>query len=1103
MSDSILQYKFSSLELANPDGSKPATVRNCVIGTGPMRVSNWGTFRDSFQFDGTSSVRVSTPKAEFDDKQFSIRMIFRLNEKPTGRMNIFESTALPIAIYAMPGTRSNTYWLQVSVNTKHYGWSAVNSKFESVLVVSNWTQLEVAFDLDTLFVKIGGRTKLIQAFPKGLLKPGTGSSTFIGTWVDGRRNPLKGAVAYLEVNKGISTSLESELDRMRTSPEWHIGYKYQDFIDDRNLGNPKSKVTRISEGYMRDYDHGKIIYSHQFGAFAMYGSIWALYQRLSSAKKFGLGPLVTDEIAGRRSGVRKSVFRKGAIYWSPATGAVAVLGQIYLDYENMDGELSVMGLPTQAERNITRGRYQQFQGGRMYHKTGAPKAFEVHGAILSRYLSLGGHTKAGYPLSHEMDVKNGSRTVGKVSEFESWTIYWSGSTGAFEVHGAIRANYTRIGGPTGVLGFPTSNEVNIPGTSGPKMNSFQNGSICWFGSRGTFICYPFDIRLDRVKVRDADNDIIFKDDSDIYAKITIKENDHQVHSSVRPRNGTYSNTTEANLNYTVPRRIIPNAINKRVDFAFQAWDSDDGRPWGGNDDNLGLYSKRLEASNAWGLLDNNGIYNQAGGSHSLRLDWSVRPKIPQGNTSDRDYYFWGQANRGTSNISWNTYADAFRDVTRGVNFFDHVSLKSLFYELVVKGLANGGNCFGMSLEGIYAMKCMSRFGKPLNRFSWSQIEREFNIKHQYQVGASAIWWFVGQFITGNTHDPVDVFNESNRYNSRGNKPVICIAQNYDFSGAPHCIFPWKWTKNGSNWQIECFDPNNLDGSRTIHINSRNNTFSYNNGRQYRGGEWSGGRLHYMPWYILNEAPRTPIWDVILLVLAGTILIFADSGETESLTDASGNNLNGGKMRKSDASRRSKMFIPFNGLNSSMDSNLMIQKGQAMSNNMTHKIRATKTKKFDYGIANLNGEIRYSTNFKRGELETFKTTKLGTQDNQVSILSKESKLYNLDFNQKIGEDTIRTKIENLPTGSNKDLLFSFEPGMEGVDIVSSGGSANAKIFTEVYDRNNKLKNKLQFVLPIEGAVRLRNSSVLSSGILSTSKIEKLKGSVIDLKTILPK
>ncbi|RYF80005.1 MAG: hypothetical protein EOO03_17695, partial [Chitinophagaceae bacterium] len=195
----------------------------------------------------------------------------------------------------------------------------------------------------------------------------------------------------------------------------------------------------------------------------------------------------------------------------------------------------------------------------------------------------------------------------------------------------------------------------------------------------------------------------------------------------------------------------------------------------------------------------------------------------------------------------------------------------------------------MSLEAINSWKSKSIFSLPIDRFNnWDAIKNEINIKHQYQVGASALWWFVGQFLSGNTHDPVDVFKRTrDAYNSNCN-PVVCIAQNWDFSGAPHAIMPYSWDSSSKPWKIGILDPNDLN-PQVLYVDPDKNEFNYKNSK-YKGSEWSGGRFHYMPYSVLNERPRTPIWDAIMLLLTGTVVILGSDNYTTSLLDENGNDL---------------------------------------------------------------------------------------------------------------------------------------------------------------------------------------------------------------------
>ena len=68
---------------------------------------------------------------------------------------------------------------------------------------------------------------------------------------------------------------------------------------------------------------------------------------------------------------------------------------------------------------------------------------------------------------------------GCMRDFAGGTAYWSSITGAHEVHGAIKDRYLVHGGPSGELGFPTTDETATPDTVG-RYNHFENGSLYYF-----------------------------------------------------------------------------------------------------------------------------------------------------------------------------------------------------------------------------------------------------------------------------------------------------------------------------------------------------------------------------------------------------------------------------------------------------------------------------------------------------------------------------------------------------------------------------------------------------------------------------------------------
>ena len=61
------------------------------------------------------------------------------------------------------------------------------------------------------------------------------------------------------------------------------------------------------------------------------------------------------------------------------------------------------------------------------------------------------------------------------------SIYWTPSTGAWSIHGAIRAKWASLGWERSCLGYPVSDEFAI---LGGRQNNLQHGIItCSFSSR--------------------------------------------------------------------------------------------------------------------------------------------------------------------------------------------------------------------------------------------------------------------------------------------------------------------------------------------------------------------------------------------------------------------------------------------------------------------------------------------------------------------------------------------------------------------------------------------------------------------------------------------
>ncbi|MDQ6727405.1 MAG: hypothetical protein M3066_14740 [Actinomycetota bacterium] len=253
------------------------------------------------------------------------------------------------------------------------------------------------------------------------------------------------------------------------------------------LGAPTTgeNVAPDGIGHYRHYAGGSIYWSPATGAHESHGAIRALWASKGWERSF-LGYPLTDE-TGTPDGVgRYNHFQGGSIYWTPATGAHEVHGAIRALWAGKGWERSFLGYPLTDETTTpdTVGRYNHFQNGSVYW-TPATGAHEVHGAIRGLWSTLGWERSfLGYPLTDETTTPDG---VGRFNHYQGGSIYWTPSTGAHEVHGAIRALWAGMGWERSFLGYPTSNELSTEDGTG-RYSEFQHGSIYWSPGTGALAC---------------------------------------------------------------------------------------------------------------------------------------------------------------------------------------------------------------------------------------------------------------------------------------------------------------------------------------------------------------------------------------------------------------------------------------------------------------------------------------------------------------------------------------------------------------------------------------------------------------------------------------
>lgn len=131
----------------------------------------------------------------------------------------------------------------------------------------------------------------------------------------------------------------------------------------------------------------------------------------------------------------------------------------------------------EVDAGVPGGRQQEFDGGVVYWSP-TTGAHIVRGAIRGEYRAQGGPAVLGLPSTDEQPLGGGVSQV-----FQRGQIHWSGRTGAHTTHGAVQALWAAQGWEKGQLGYPTGSELTGLAGGGASQ-TFQGGTVFWSPSTG-------------------------------------------------------------------------------------------------------------------------------------------------------------------------------------------------------------------------------------------------------------------------------------------------------------------------------------------------------------------------------------------------------------------------------------------------------------------------------------------------------------------------------------------------------------------------------------------------------------------------------------------
>jgi len=187
-------------------------------------------------------------------------------------------------------------------------------------------------------------------------------------------------------------------------------------------------------------------------------------------------PVGALQVAGGAGVGFYQLYQNGAIYWRQNVGAHWIHGAIYQKYLQLKGEDGLLGFPVSDELTAmdTVGRFSNFEKGSIYwHPLSG--AFEIHGQVKAKWLAAGG-TNLGYPITDEKASPDGVFAYNDFRDFvhggNDASVYWSIGTGGCLLRGPIRARWLELGGFTSYLGWPAG---SIEGWTDPL--SFHSDGI--------------------------------------------------------------------------------------------------------------------------------------------------------------------------------------------------------------------------------------------------------------------------------------------------------------------------------------------------------------------------------------------------------------------------------------------------------------------------------------------------------------------------------------------------------------------------------------------------------------------------------------------------
>lgn len=311
-----------------------------------------------------------------------------------------------------------------------------------------------------------------------------------------------GGAIFFTPDTGAKTMFGAILDKYRA-----VGGPADSDLGFPNIDEGPGKVSPDSRNStFSAADHPVIFWTPDTGAWVVRGALNAAWDRLGGSAGV-LGVPIADEsydgdvVSQKFSGGQLSFDTRTQSFTTEPSDLAGQLGGLTIPgdattainaaYRAAGGAAGPLGARQGDQFTIgADGLGQAFAGGKIFYSP-ATGAHVVAGAILEKYEAAGGPTgDLGLPNSAEADGGVPGSRVSSFAAADNPVIFATADHGAVIVRGAMKAAWDKLGGATGALGVPESDQSVNGDTTTQK---FSGGKLSWDAKKNAFTTDPANL----------------------------------------------------------------------------------------------------------------------------------------------------------------------------------------------------------------------------------------------------------------------------------------------------------------------------------------------------------------------------------------------------------------------------------------------------------------------------------------------------------------------------------------------------------------------------------------------------------------------------------